>query len=193
MKRRKWFAISLTIVGALLSKSASATVVEELSTTQLTKEANSVALGQVASSYSSWDPEKRMVFTYVKFRVDQTLKGQPSTEVMIRQAGGRIGGIGMVVHGMASFRNGERALVFLKQDADGVPSLVGMAQGKFRVYRSAVTGEEMALFRAPQNLEFYARGSQGRALHVVQSPEERRVPLRDLIGEIQAVVRSENP
>lgn len=191
--KRRGIAITLTVAGTFLSATAHATMVEQLNTTQLTREAKAVQVGKVTSAWSSWDPEKRMVYTYVKFKVDQTLKGQPQQEILIRQPGGRAGGIGMVVHGVANFRTGERALVFLKHDADGAPSLVGMAQGKFRIYRSAVTGEEMALFRAPQNLEFYARGQKGRSLHVVQSPAERRIPLRDLIGEIQAAVRSENP
>ncbi len=191
--RRKSIAILLALGGILVGRAASATMLQELDTAQLTREARSVQLGEITSSWSSWDPEKRMVYTYVKMRVDQTLKGDANREVLIRQPGGRAGGIGMIVHGVASFRPGERALVFLKVDADGAPTVVGMAQGKFRIYRSAVTGEEMALFRAPRNLEFYTRGERGQALHVVNSPVEKRIPLRDLIGEIQAAVRSENP
>jgi hypothetical protein len=193
MTREKWFAVSLALVGAFAVRNAGATMLEELNTVQLTKEANTVQLGEVTSERAAWDAEKQMVFTYVDFKVDQTLKGEPAETVTIRQAGGRSGGIRMVVHGMPSFRTGERALVFLKHDADGTPSVVGMAQGKYRIYRSAVTGEEMALFRAPRNLEFYTRAASGQALHVVESPAEKRVPLRDLIGEIQAAVRSETP
>ncbi|MFH1263679.1 MAG: hypothetical protein V1495_09600 [Pseudomonadota bacterium] len=193
MKRRTWVTVTPIVATLLLAGEARATMMLELNTTQLTQQARTVQVGKVTSSWSSWDSGKRMIFTYVKLKVDQTIKGQPQSEVMFRMPGGRTGGIGMVVHGMASFHPGERALVFLQQDSDGAPSLVGMAQGKFQIYRSAVTGEDMAVFRAPKNLEFYTRGTRGAALHVVNTPTEKRVLLRDLIGEIQAAARTETP
>jgi hypothetical protein len=193
MTRANWIAITASTLGALLAEgNARATLMEELDTAQLTREAKAVQLGQVVSERSVWDPDQRMVFTYVRFRVEETLKGDPREEVTIRQPGGRAGEIRMVIHGLASFLPGERALVFLKHDDDGAPSVVGMAQGKFRVYRSPVTGEEMALFRAPKNLEFVTRGRNGRSFNVTRHPEEKRIPLRDLKEEIRTLVAEES-
>lgn len=184
--RQKWIAIAMIIGGVGLCKTADATMLQELSTVQLTQQSNSVTIGEVTASHSAWDPEKRMVFTYIDFKVNQTLKGRAQERLTIRQAGGRANGIGMIVHGMAVFHPGERALLFLSQDAEGVPSIVNMAQGKFRIYRSVLTGEDMALFRAPKNLEFHTHGQH------IHHPQEKRIPLRDLIEEIQDVVRSES-
>jgi hypothetical protein len=153
----------------------------------LTKESKWIQRGEIVSMWSSWDPDRRMIYTYIKMRVDETLKGEQKGEVLFRQPGGQSGKLGMTVHGVAHFTRGERALVFLKQDDDGAPSLAGMAQGKFRLFNSA-KGEEMALYRAPSSVEFFTRGDGGQIRHVVSSQTERRIPVRDLIAEIKAAM-----
>lgn len=175
------------IFGVLASAgNAKATMMEQFDTASLTKMSNSIQIGEVTSTWSSWDPANRMVYTYVKLRVEQTLKGKPVQEVLIRQAGGQAGGYGMVVHGMASFALRERALVFLQNDREGAPTVAGMAQGKFRIFKSSMSGEDMAQFQAPNNLEFFTRGGDsGQVRHVVAGHAERRVSLRTLVGEIQ--------
>jgi hypothetical protein len=185
--------ITRIVAGAamLFSVDASATMLEVWDTAKLTQESKSVQIGEVTSRYSSWDPEKKMIYTYVNLRVDQTLKGKPAQEVQIRLPGGEADGIRMIVHGVASFGNQERAVVFLQNDADGAPVVVGMAQGKYRIIRNKATGEETAVFQKPENLEFYTRGLSGQSRHVVSAPVERRVPLRLLIEEIQSAIRAE--
>jgi len=170
--------------------SSQATSLEHWDTPKLTKESKWVHIGEITSMWSSWDPQRRMVYTYVKMRVNETLKGGQATEVLIRQPGGKANGYGMVVHGMASFSRGEKALVFLKEDDDGAPSIVGMAQGKFRIFRNQ-TGEEVATFRAPSRVEFFTRGEQGKIRHLVSSQVERRIPIRDLVHEIRSSVQTE--
>ena len=57
----------------------------------------------------------------------------------LRVTGGMVGGMGMRTSNDATFREGERVIVFLNTSA--VPStMVGMQQGKFEVKDNMVTG-----------------------------------------------------
>lgn len=157
-----------------------------LGTKVLTKSAQSIKVGTVESKWSAWDPQKKMIFTYIKFRVSENVKGSNDKETLIRQPGGQVDGHGMIVHGVANFSLGEKALVFVRHDADGAPALVGLAQGKFRIFTDNSTQKEMAAFDVPQNAEFVepVGAGQYRALRFTQKSYSR--PLGELLKTIKA-------
>ena len=160
-----------------------ASMLQKLSTKQLTKNSSSVRVGKVVSQWSSYDPQKRMVFTYTKLKVSETIKGTHRSEVLIRQAGGESNGLGMRVHGVASFEEGESAVVFLRQDKDGAPTLTGMAQGRYRIFPNQ-KGETTAEFVAPKNVEFF-QTKRNSAFKFIKKSVNRRLPLKELLGEIR--------
>ncbi|MFH1017044.1 MAG: hypothetical protein V1798_02540 [Pseudomonadota bacterium] len=178
----------ITLLALLASGQAGASMVEQLDTTRLTKQARWIHVGQVTDSWSSPDSSNGMIFTYVKMHVEQTVKGEPAQEVLIRIPGGRFRDHGMIVHGMVRFSRGERALVFLDSDREGNPSVVGLAQGKFRVYKSPVNGEDMAMFQAPSDLEVISRTATGSIRQVVATQVERRVLLKSLLSDIRSAM-----
>ena len=177
----------------LLLRATYASMLEQWDTQKLTKESKSIQVGEVVTKWSSYDPERRMTYTYVKLKINQTLKGVPQKETLLRIPGGEADGIRTVVHGVANFRLKEKALVFVNQAPDGAPEVVGMTQGKFNIHKDLVTGEEMAQFKVSRNVEFYTRSStiKRETRHVVSSHAERRLPLKDLIQEIQIAIRAE--
>lgn len=189
-KMRKFFACLISAL-FLVIPLTKASMLEQLDTHRLTLKAQAIRIGQVTDQWSSWDPDRNMVFTYTKLNIDQTLKGKKREELLIRQPGGMANGLRMVVHGVAQFKKGERALVFIQHDVDGAPSVLGMTQGKYRIYKSAVTGEEMAVFRAPSDVEFFQRTSNGLVHSHGSHAVQKRILLRDLIDEIQTVLRLE--
>lgn len=177
-----------SLVFAALSPCVFASMLEPWGTKDLTKKSNSIAVGEVTSKWTSYDPERKMVYTYVKLKIAETLKGQKRSEVLIRVPGGQSKNLAMSVHGVASFRQGEKALVFLQQDRDGAPSLVGMSQGKYLVRVDSKTGKEMAYFRS-QGVEYFKRVAKSSTLnHIEASDLNRTLPLQDLITEIKANV-----
>ncbi len=185
--------ISLIILGSCLYGAISqASMLERWDTARLTQESKSIRIGQVTSRWSSWDPDKRMVYTYIKLRVDETLKGDSRSEVLIRQPGGQAAGVGMVVHGMASFQKGERALIFLKHDADGAPTVSGMAQGKYLIKNHPDSGTDFAEFEPPSNAEFYIRGARGENHEISKASIYRKLPLQELVREIRFAISGEN-
>src|SRR5262245_26488155 len=118
MRRRVY-----TFLGVCLSlTSAQATMMEQLDTKRLTKASSAIHLGKVISREPVWeDSECNVIYTKVKLSVERTIKGSPDKEVIIRIPGGQVKekDRGMVAHGMASFKDGERTLVFLSRDKDG--------------------------------------------------------------------------
>jgi hypothetical protein len=57
--------------------------------------------------------------------------------VLVIQPGGRVGDVGQVVHGLASFTPGEEVVVFLEKRGARAFRVSAMAQGKYQVKRDA--------------------------------------------------------
>lgn len=181
------------VLGSLcLSLSVQASLVQKMGTNALTSQSAMIQIGEVRRSWSSYDPEKRMVYTYVKMVVEETLKGTPQKEILLRQPGGQAGGVTMKVHGVAQFKPGEKALVFAQIDADGAPTVTGLAQGKYRIYKDPKTGLDMASFKAPKNLEFASVGMPQQKFQMLNPSEaNRELLLTDLVKEIKIAIEAQ--
>jgi hypothetical protein len=125
--------IGLVLTVAVLAAPAFATTVAKLNLEQLVKRADLIVQGQVQSVYSQWDEDRRLVFTYVSIRVDESIKGGSRQSILIRQVGGTAGTIRMSVAGVPEFKSGEMAIVFLKHQDDATFQVVGMSQGLFEI------------------------------------------------------------
>ena len=130
-------AIALALVSALAAL-ADATTVRPMSVDQLTQAASMVVEAQATHSWAQWNPEHTIIFTYTRLSVLKPLKGAPGPEIVIKQPGGIVRGIGQVVPGVRHLLPGENVLLFLRTSAaqDGTYVLVGLMQGHFRVYRA---------------------------------------------------------
>jgi hypothetical protein len=123
----------MALMAAILAAPSLATTVTKLDLAQLVKRADLIVQGQVQSVYSQWDEERRLVFTYISIRVDESLKGGSRQSVLIRQVGGTVGTIQMSVAGVPQFKSGEMAIVFLKHQDDSTFQVVGMNQGLYEI------------------------------------------------------------
>src|SRR5690349_11947899 len=92
----------------------------KLSMEDLAKKADAIVLGTVTQQESAWDAQHTAIYTDVTLAVEQVLTGSPGEVVTLRVAGGVVGDIGMRTSNDATFRAGERVIVFL--DTSAVPS-----------------------------------------------------------------------
>jgi hypothetical protein len=84
---------------------------------QKTVKADLIVIGRVIDAESRWNETKSNIYTYVSLSIEEEIKGHSTKEVItIKILGGAVGEIGTFIHEMASFRKGEKALVFLKRD-----------------------------------------------------------------------------
>jgi hypothetical protein len=120
----------------LLGLSASATTMLRVDLPELARTADAIVHGTVRRVESRWSGDGRRIITDVEIQVSETLKGQAGGSVLVTQPGGRVGDIGQMVSGLASFAPGEEVVLFLERRGTRAFRVAGMAQGKYKVQRS---------------------------------------------------------
>jgi len=129
--------------------------------------ANSIFVGEVMNVRADWEvtPQGRAIVTLVTFRVEDVWKGNLGAVTQLQFMGGEIGDIGMKVHGMPSFRTGQRDVLFVSREPRRISPLVGLMYGRMRVERDTVTSVDRV------------RTHDGRALgSVAQVGPQRAAP-----------------
>ena len=103
---------------------------------------DAIVTGRVASIGYGRDPQVPYIYTYVTIEVDERIKGfGVGGELVVKQLGGQIGDVQMVVYDQAAFRVGEEVLLFLvERPRDGTLQTTGLWQGKWTIDRAPVGG-----------------------------------------------------
>ena len=114
---------------------------KEMSTAELTKQADAVVIGKVTALKSEWSSDKSRIYTRVTVGVDQYLKGEKQERsVTIMTLGGEIGDVGELYTHVPSFRENESVVVFLEKEQDGTYRVSGGTQGKYIIENDRATG-----------------------------------------------------
>ncbi len=118
---------------------ALATTVVPMSVEELTRSSASVVEAHALQSWTSWNAQHTLIYTYTAFQVGRTLKGKSAAVVTVKQPGGTADGYTQKVAGVRHFQEGEDALLFLRPSlaGDGSQVVVGLIQGNFRIARTA--------------------------------------------------------
>ena len=117
---------------------AVATTIVPMSVEDLTRASSDVVEGRALHSWTSWNAQHTLIYTYTTFQVSRTLKGRSADVVTVKQPGGTADGYTQKVAGVRQFQEGEDALLFLRPSAaaDGTQVVVGLLQGNFRIART---------------------------------------------------------
>lgn len=168
------YGLIAPVLGAFLFASpADGSILLGLELEELTAEADRIVLGRVLFSESFLHPDGQ-IGTWHRIEVEREIRGNAADEreVIVETLGGQIGDISMRVEGEASFRVGERVLVFVR---GGGPYTafrpVGMGQGVLRVRMEQ--GVE-TVRQSREGLMLLRRDAQGRlkrSLGAVPQPE----------------------
>lgn len=123
----------------LISAVASGTTVVPLSVEKIAAASTQVIQGTARESWSQWNPQHTLIYTYTRFHVSRTLKGSAAQTVVVRQLGGSAEGYTQHVAGVRYWRQGEQSVLFLhpSEGNDGTLSVTGIMQGNFAVYHTA--------------------------------------------------------
>lgn len=118
--------------------SCTATTVIPMSVEELTRAASHVVEGRALNSWSAWNAQHTLIYTYTNFQVARRLKGAAVQTITVKQLGGSAEGYTQKVSGVRHFQAGEDALLFLRPSiaADGTLVVVGLMQGNFRMART---------------------------------------------------------
>ncbi len=133
MRMVRTFLVMILCAGA-----AAATTVVPMSVEELTRAASHVVEAHALHSWTSWNAQHTLIYTYTTFQVSRALKGRTAETITVKQVGGTADGYTQKVSGLRQFQEGEDALLFLRPSAgaDGTLVVVGLIQGNFRVART---------------------------------------------------------
>jgi hypothetical protein len=132
---------------------ATATTVIPPTFDELVSRAEVIFEGEVTGLQSQWigaGAEHRIV-TFVTFKIDETLKGNPGASYSIRMLGGTIDGQTMEVSDAPKFKVGDHDVLFVENNGSQFIPLVGIQHGRFHVQKdqsgrdSVLTGEGQLL------------------------------------------------
>jgi hypothetical protein len=154
---------------AVWSSLATATTVRRLDFDQLVAESELIVHARVVGSQSYIMPSRGWILTDTRIEVLDTVKGSPARFITVTELGGVVGDTGMIVPGTARFRQGEEAVVFLKNVA-GRWRTSGLIQGKFPIVEER--GEKMVTPAVPM------------------ADSGGRISLRDLLGRVRRMDRA---
>ncbi|CAN5651724.1 hypothetical protein BH18VER1_BH18VER1_12030 [soil metagenome] len=144
----KMFRPLFVAAAALLAvHTAPATTVVPPDFDELVDEAETIFQGTCLEARSQWVGEgtERHIVTFVTFRVDEVLKGQPGATYTLRMMGGTVDGTTMEVSDAPKFKPGNRDILFVEHNGQQFIPLVGIMHGRYKIERDQTTGQESVL------------------------------------------------
>lgn len=132
---------------------ATATTVIPPTFDELVSRAQVIFEGEVTALQSQWigQGSEHRIVTFVTFKVDDALKGNPGATYSIRMLGGTVAGQTMEVTDAPKFEVGDHDVLFVENNGSQFIPLVGIQHGRFRVQKdragreTLVTGEGQPL------------------------------------------------
>ena len=195
--RRAALVVALALGGlAFQAAPAAASIVQALELPDLVQKADHIAVVDVVSLRSEWDAKHEQIFSTVDLKVVERWKGpgQPAEgHLTIIQPGGTVGDLTMTVTGLTSFTPGERAVVFLRGNADNA-RLLGLSQGKRPMQFDSGAGTWL-IKQAPHRDLTLVKGqnasgssSSRPTLNLVQPARPQQTMLEDFRAEVRALI-----
>ncbi len=118
---------------------ATATVVVRADLDTLTKHSDLIVDATVKSKTVAFDAAGGSIWTEYRLTVHQTLLGELPETLVVSAPGGEVAGLIQEMHGAAAMIEGQRAALFLENEA-GRYLVLGEAQGCLTVKKDAKTG-----------------------------------------------------
>ena len=144
----KLLAIAALIISYAASVNATTVIIPK--DEDLVISARAIITGKVVDISWGMDDRRVMVFTYVKVRVEEVIKGEISTrEIVLKEQGGQYQGHYTVVDGVPQFNRGDHVLLYLDTWRDGSLRVHQMFLGQFSIVKDPATGKEFAVRATP--------------------------------------------
>jgi len=108
--------------------------------------ARAIVKGKVLSIDCQADEQTGRVFTYVRVRIQEVIKGEiAERQIVLKEEGGQVGNRGSTIFGSPRFNLGERVLLYLDTRRDGSLRVYQMFMGKFSIVDDPASGERFAI------------------------------------------------
>ncbi|MHB0975637.1 MAG: IPT/TIG domain-containing protein [Candidatus Aquicultorales bacterium] len=146
MKKLRLFILVVFCLAFLLLPVEGLAVLKPATMEQLSGRSSMTVLGKVTAVESIWNEGHTTINSFVTLSVEERIDGEagPPT-VTIKVPGGKVGEERVVVSDMPVFEKGERTLVFLREEANGMYAVAGARLGKKTVVGDYVLEEKQSL------------------------------------------------
>jgi len=172
-----WFVLAL-----LAAFAADATTIARMSLAQMAQAAPLIVRARCAGNSVAFDAGE--IWTFTSFQVEETWRGEASSQIVVRLLGGTMRNITSHVSGVPRFRPGEDVVLFLEPTARGDFSVLSWEQGTFRISSDAAgvqayVTQDTASFATfdPATRRFQATGI-------------RHMPLESFHAQVAAAIQS---
>ena len=138
---------------------------------------------------SQWIGEgaEHRIVTFVTFKVDDTLKGNPGATYTMRMLGGTVDGETMEVTDAPKFKVGDHDLLFVENNGSQFVPLVGIQHGRFRIQKDQ-SGADIVVSGEGQPLADVSQlGVNEKAVAQNKAP----LSVRDFKAAVQTRVRQQ--
>jgi hypothetical protein len=162
---------------ALVVPAAASTFVA-LSHQDLVAQSDAIVQGRVLKVSSFWSPSGRIIQSEAMIQVEEKIRGNAPSVVVVRTFGGTVGGYTVEAEGFPKFAVNERVVLFL-QNAGDVAEVTGYRQGQWRIVRDK-SGVEMAVPTMEGSM--LVSGRDGRTVAA-----QKALPLATFKAQIRAV------
>jgi hypothetical protein len=135
--KRLFFVFVFALIVLVITQ-GHATTIRPMTIEQMTQAASNVVEAHALNSWSAWNAQHTLIYTYTRVQVVNTLKGSPESYLLVKQIGGAADGYAQQVAGVRHLQPGEDAVLFLYQNKSepGTHVVVGLMQGQFRASRT---------------------------------------------------------
>ena len=140
MKRFVCLAVLAVLLAAI---PAGASTFLAMSRGELVAQSDAIVQGKVLKVDSFWSESGRIIVTEAMIQVEEKVRGNAPSVVVVRTFGGEVGDVRIEAPGFPKFAVGERVLVFLSHDGANT-EVTGYRQGQYRIVRDKA-GVEMAV------------------------------------------------
>jgi hypothetical protein len=154
--------------------------VVETTTEELTRTSDAIIVGTCVEKESFWNDKRDKIFTRIKIKADQYLKGDMGKETILTIPGGRVGDIIYEVSDMPLFNEGEEMVAFLWRHPNGMTVINGGLQGKKLISVDKKTGKKMIR----ENFKSHTPRQKNQA--------ELKILLNDFIKEIHGFIKNKD-
>ena len=109
---------------------------------ELVGKAEVIFQGTVTDVRSQWTGEgaQRRIVSYITFKVDDAVKGNPGDSYTLQMLGGTVDGETMEVTDTPKFQVGNRDILFVENNGSQFIPLVGIMHGRFHVQKDDRSG-----------------------------------------------------
>jgi len=149
--------------------------VMETTTEELTRTSDAIIVGTCVEKESFWNEKRDKIFTRIRLKADQYLKGNLGDEAVITMPGGRVGDIIYEVSDIPLFSEGEEMVAFLWRHPIGITMINGGLHGKKLITRDKRTGKRMIQDTFKSDTP--------------KKPTEQKILLDDYLKHIRSYVR----